>query len=278
MRAPAKINLGLEILKKRPDGYHDLKTIFCQVSLYDTIIIDELTENKIQIDCDYPGVPIDEKNTIYKAAFFLKEKSGVKKGVVINIEKKIPIEAGLGGGSSDAAAALLGLNRLWKLNLDLDELISIGLKIGADVPYPVVGGTKFATGVGEVFENLPSAAGMNLVICVPDFGVSTKWAFEHVDYKMMGKGKINALIKAIKKRDKEAIATNLHNDLEYWVFKRCPIIAEIKERLLGYGALGAVMTGTGSGVFGIYRNRERAKEIYKRLKKDFKKTFLVKTI
>lgn len=276
--APAKINLGLEIVGKRSDGYHSLKTIFCQISLYDTAQIGEITKNEIKIDCDYPGVSTNEENTAYKAALLLKEEFLVKKGVVINIEKRIPVEAGLGGGSSDAAATLLGLNKLWNLGLTASDLVKIALKIGADVPYPIVGGTKLATGVGEIFEKLPALSGLDLVVCVPDFGVSTKWAFSHVDYERIGKGRIKALIDAVRKRDRETIATNLHNDLEYWVFKKYPIVGQIKERLLGYGVLGAVMTGTGSGVFGVCKDRRQAEGIGEKLKKDFKKTFVVKTL
>lgn len=261
LQAPAKINLGLEILRKRKDGYHDIKTIFCSVNLFDEIEIEETFDNIIKIFCDDKSVPTDEENTVYKALKLLG-----KNGVRINIKKRIPVKAGLGGGSSDAAALLKYYGS------------GDGLEIGSDVPYFVEGGTKIGERRGEILSDLPSLTGMNMVICVPDAGVDTKWAYENIDYSKIGKGRIDKLISAVKEKNLIKICENLHNDFEYWALKEYPIISEIKEKMVGFGAVGALMTGTGSGVFGVCDNEKTAKKVFEEMKKEYKKTFLVKVI
>jgi len=261
LQAPAKINLGLEILKKKGDGYHDIKTVFCQVSLFDEIEIIENNIEKIEIYCDDELVPTDEKNSVFKALKLLG-----KNGLSVNIKKRIPAKAGLGGGSSDAGVVLKVYGG------------GSGLEIGSDVPYAVYGGTKIGEGRGEILSDLPSLAGMDMVVCVPDVGVDTKWAYENVDYGRIGKGKIEGLIEAVKKQYLFEIAENLHNDFEYWVLPKYPVIRDIKENMIKYGALGSLMTGSGSGVFGICENEDKAKGVYLQMKKMYSKTFLVKVI
>lgn len=283
LHAPAKINLGLEILRKRGDGYHDIKTVFCQVSLYDEIRIVRMPhfakasrgEQNIIINCSDGTVPTNESNSVYKALKLLgvaplrpSAGSGLRlgQGAKVYIKKNIPVRAGLGGGTADAAVVL-------KVFGSKD-----GLSIGSDVPYQMVGGTKLGEGRGEILSNLPSLAGINIVICVPEFGVETKWAYDNVDYSKIGKGKIEGLIRAVKKRDVFGIAKNLHNDFEYWVLPEYPEIMKIKKDMIKYGALGALMTGSGSGVFGVCGNAQTAKTVFEKMKKKYKKSFLVKIL
>lgn len=277
--APAKINLGLEILGKRADGYHNLKTIFCSVSLYDEIKITRLPhfsrlqrnsrgkqDDKIIVACEDRMVPTDERNSAYKALKLL----GM--GAMVSIKKEIPVKSGLGGGSGDGAAVLKVLGK------DREDLMEMGLEIGSDVPYQIAGGTKIGEGRGEILSELPSLAGLNLVICVPNRGVETKWAFQNVNYSKINSGKIERLVMAVKNRDIFEIARNLHNDFEDWVLPKYPEIGDVKKNMLKYGAMGALMTGSGSGVFGIFENENKAKFAYEEMRKIYKKTFLVKVL
>lgn len=275
LHAPAKINLGLEIIRRREDGYHDIKTVFCQVSLYDEIEIREIGEiGDIEVICDDENVPTDKRNTVWKAARLL----GLKTGLKIIIKKRIPVKAGLGGGSSDAAAVLKGLNSLWKLNFSTKRLVEIAAQIGADVPYPVVGKTQYATGIGEILEELPTLSDIKILICVPDGHIDTSWAFGQIDLSDMNSGRIEELIGAVKKRNLKEIGQNLFNDFEELACRKIPDIIAIKKIMLDNGALGAVLTGTGSGVFGIFEENFKREKAYKILKKDYKDTFLTETL
>jgi 4-diphosphocytidyl-2-C-methyl-D-erythritol kinase len=260
LQAPAKINLGLEILRKRTDGFHDIKTVFCSVNLFDEIKIVENLNNVIEIFCDDKEIPTDERNTVYKALKLLRI------GATVNIKKRIPAKAGLGGGSSDAGVVIKHYGG------------GNGIEIGSDVPYAVVGGTKLGEGRGEILSELPSLGGINMVISVAGVGVDTKWAYENVDYEKIGKGCIEKLILATKSQNVFEIAKNLHNDFEYWVLPKYPEILEIKESMIKYGALGSLMTGSGSGVFGICEDEQTARTVYNSMKKLYRKTFLVKVI
>jgi len=278
LKAPAKINLGLSILKKLSSGYHEVKFIFQQVSLFDRIYLRELKQDVIKVYCDDKKVPLGEVNTVYQAALLIKKMMKIKKGIEIKIDKKIPVAAGLGGSSSDAAQTLIGLNKIWNLGLNTQELIKFGLKIGMDVAYQLVGGTKLATHFGEKIQLLPKTPKMNLILSNPNQAVSTKWAYTHVDYSQIGKKQFEEMIEAIKEGNIKKIAQNLHNDFEFWVPNFYPAVLKIKKLMLDNGALGAAMSGSGPTVFGIFENRKEALKAYAVIKKDFPKTFLVKTL
>jgi len=188
------------------------------------------------------------------------------------------VAAGLAGGSSDAAQTLLGLNKIWNLGLNTKDLIKFGLKIGMDVAYQLVGGTKLATHLGEKFQNLPSLPKIYFVLSNPGINVSTKWAYQHVDYSQIGKEQLQELISGIKEGNIKKIAQNLHNDFEFWIPNFYPAIKKIKQKMIQSGALGAMMSGSGPTVFGIYENRQAALKTVEVLKKDYPKTYLVENL
>lgn len=278
LKAPAKINLALSILGKLSSGYHELRSIFQQVSLFDRIHIQEIPHDEIRVFCNDKSVPTNKFNTVYQAALLVKRLMGIKKGVEIKIKKEIPVGAGLGGGSSDAAQTLIGLNKIWNLGLNTADLMKLGVKIGMDVCYQLVGGTKLGTHRGEKLKSLPSAPKMTVVLCNPGVEVSTKWAYEYVDYSQVGGKQIKDLIEALKEGNIRKLSQNLHNDFEFWVPNFYPAILKIKKKMLAHGALGVAMTGTGPTVFGICGNYAAGQRVYQVLKKEFPKTYLVKTL
>lgn len=274
LKANAKINLFLDILNKRKDGYHNIKTIFQEVSLSDDIFIREKREtaaeqnakqprnnNGIRIYCDNPKVPTDKRNLVYKAADLIKRNSGIEKGVLIKIKKRIPVGAGLGGGSSDAAAVLKGLNKLWELNFSKNQLIKIAKRIGADVPFFVVGGRCHATGIGDVLTPVPLKKKEWYVVVKPDFEISTKSVYSWLT-KTKKVGKIN----------------KYYNRLEDVVIPLRPEIKKIKNLLVESGAEYSLMSGSGSCVFGFVRNRKVGEKIKNKMKKKGYTVWLVYSI
>jgi len=278
LKAPAKINLGLSILKKLSSGYHEVKFIFQQVSLFDRIYLEEIKKDEIRVYCDNQDVPLDQVNTVYQAAMLIKKTMKIKTGIAIKIEKNIPVAGGLAGGSSDAAQTLIGLNRLWNLGLNTKDLIKFGLKIGMDVAYQLVGGSQLATHQGEKLKTLPSLPKMNLVLTNPNLNVSTQWAYANVDYSQVGEEQLENLIEAIKNGDVKEIAQNLHNDFEFWVPNFYPAILKIKRKMMEAGALGALMSGSGPTVFCVCKNHSSALKIAHHLKRDYPQTYLVKNL
>lgn len=281
LKAPAKINLGLSILRKLKNGYHEVKLIFSQVSLFDRIYLQEIGEDKILVFCDNKRIPLGKVNTVYQAARLLKRKMGIKKGVLIRLKKRIPVAAGLAGGSSDAAQTLIGLNKLWNLGLNLEELLKLGAKIGLDVCYQILGGTTLEIQGGKKggkFQKLSPLPSTPVVICNPGLEIETAWAYKVIDYSQIGKAHLRELLWAIQKKDLRAIAKNLHNDFEYWIPRFYPVIKKIKYKMLKMGALGAVMTGSGPTVFAVCPNFLVGEKIYQTLKKEYPQTFLVETL
>lgn len=276
--APAKINLTLDVVGKRPDGYHDIKTIMQAVDLYDTITITNNDSKEIILSCNYEGVPCDHSNICIKAAhrFFDYCKMDVK-GVHIDIHKLIPTQAGLAGGSSDGAAAILGLNNLFGTMLNSNELRDIAAKVGADVPFCLEGGTKLATGIGTVLKRMPSFNCANIVICKPDtVSVSTAEAYRKVDALSPHPSYTDEMVKALFSRDMFQISTTIFNDFELAL--QIPEVNEIKSAMLKSKARGTGMSGSGSAVFGIFTSERRAKKCYEKLKETYKDTFLCKPI
>ncbi len=258
----AKVNLRLEILKRREDGYHELRTVLQKISLHDTLHFSLKKEKGISITADHPKLPLGKKNLVYKAIQSMFKVCGYRGGVHIAIEKKIPLGAGLGGGSSNAATTLAALNQLLEMNLSQKELMEMGLGIGADVPFFFLKGAAIGSGIGERLkkEELPS---LWYVLIYPNFEVSTRWAYQHfVLTNQQFHFNLHRLLKT-----PEGISRILLNHLEEVVSKRYPQISIMKKLLLSAGALGALMTGSGPTVFGLFPEGKSAAGAYEKIKK-----------
>lgn len=259
IKAMAKVNLGLDVIGRRANGYHDVKMIMQTVDLYDTLTLTKIDEG-IRITSNTGELPLNEDNLIYKASKQLMEYTGKTLGVSIYLKKQIPIAAGMAGGSTDAAATLLGLNELYNLNLTKEVLAQVGVKIGADVPYCIYGGTCLSEGIGEVLTKLPDAPDCYLVIAKPPISVSTKYVYENLHIENVTKHPdIDGMICAIREGNPDGVISRMENVLEHVTIKRYPQIASIKETLLENGARGALMSGSGPTVFGIFETENEAK-------------------
>lgn len=256
LMAPAKLNLYLDIVGTRPDGYHLLQSIFQTVSIYDIISL-QRAEN-IRLDCSDSNLPLGMDNLAYKAAALFLNKTGLDEGVCIHLEKHIPYGAGMGGGSSDAAAVLLGLNRLFSVGLSMKELADLAILLGADVPYFLHKGTALIEGIGEIIRpTSPLTQGCFLVV-KPMFEISTAWAYQQFDaMNKIEKTSLKAMETALCNADLTLLSENLFNALEQAVHHE--EIHSIKEKLLSVGALGSCMTGSGSAVFGVFDSMEHAR-------------------
>jgi len=279
LKAYAKINLSIDLLGKRDDGYNEVKMIMQTVNIFDEIYLNKI-EDGIVIECDNDNVPKGSQNIVYKVASLMFNTYNIKSGLKIKIVKNIPQEAGLGGGSADAAATIEGINKLFNLNLDLDKLLKIGVQIGADVPYCIYKNTVIATGIGEKLTRINNFDDVDVVIVKPNFGVSTKEVYEGFDYSLKKEHPdFKVLLKAIEDKDIDSVANNMVNVLETVTQNRNPIIKEIKSELMKYGALGAMMSGSGPTVFALYKNYDMAKVAYDLLKDNLEyKCYLTKTI
>ncbi len=268
--AYAKINLSLDILGKREDRYHDLRMIMQTVALHDTVQL-EVIPCGIRLECNSRWVPQDGTNIAWKAASLLMDKYSISSGVKIKIIKRIPVAAGLAGGSTDAAAVLKGLNELFCLGLDGDELRRLGKQLGADVPYCVGGGTKLAEGIGERLTALPDFSGVDIVLVKPGVRVSTAWVYGNLaisEIKESDRPDTQLLLQALEQRDIKTVATGMKNVLESVTIPKYGIVREAKERLLELGALGSMMSGSGPTVFGIFPDSCAAATAYGKLAAD----------
>lgn len=259
-KACAKLNISLDVRGKREDGYHDMVMVMQTVSLSDRIRISSSEKAGIHVSCNMPFIPTDERNLAVKAAMLFCEKAGIKEPhLKIDIRKEIPVGAGLAGGSSDAAAVLRGLNRMFSTPLSPDELMKLAEKTGSDVPFCTAGGTMLATGRGEILEPLPPMPPCLYVICKPSFSISTPELFRKLDsVKLRRHPDTAGLREALRNGDLRGISRRMYNVFEDIRDRRLRTVAEMKSILLDCNALGAVMTGTGSAVFGIFENREEA--------------------
>ncbi len=285
IRAPAKINLRLRVVGKRKDGYHLIDTIVVPVSLYDEIEITkkrthgagEMNSKHLEVTCDHPLVPGGEKNLAYQAASTLLKHKEIRESVHIHISKRIPVGAGLGGGSSDAAAVLVGLNRLLGLDYSLKKLEKIALSLGADVPFFIKRVPARARGVGERLTPIRGFSPFWLVIAYPGFPVSTAWVYGNLRPKLTKSSVNTSIISLLRSPDK--IRRLLVNDLETVTASRYPKIGLLKEKLIRAGAAGALMSGSGSSVFGVFDSRRRAEQALRRLRKqEGVETFLVQAL
>ena len=262
----AKINLGLDVVRRLPNGYHEVRMIMQTVGICDVLTFRKAASG-IQLVVDNEELPTDGNNLICKAAKLLLESAGIEGGVSITLEKHIPIAAGMAGGSTDAAAALLGINELYEIGYDVDKLKELGVKIGADVPYCIQGGTALAEGIGEVLSVLPTPPACHLVIAKPDINVSTKFVYENLRAnELESHPDIDGMIEGLEKGDLKAITDRLANVLETVTVPAYPIIDEIKQTMLDAGAEGALMSGSGPTVFGVFTELEKAKQAAKRIK------------
>ncbi len=274
IRAYAKINLTLEIIRRLPSGYHEIKSVMQQTALCDDITIGE-AQAGITIESTSSNVPRNARNSIWKAAALLKERCVVDRGVKFKLVKRIPIGGGMGGGSADAAAALVGLNKFWQLGLSQAELLEISQEIGMDVAFCILGGTALATGRGEIIQPLPASPELHLVIINPGVFVSTRTAYEglNVDKLTLREAsradKSAQMIDAIRQQDVAGIVASLHNDFEGTVFDEYPVIGAAKHSLLEAGAEAALLSGSGASVFGIAGNEAQAHAIAEALTPHF---------
>lgn len=277
-KAPAKINLGLDVLRRRADNYHELAMVMTSIDLLDRITIEEIPENKIIVETNKAFLPTDGRNNVYQAISLIKRRFKINRGVKVYIKKEIPVAAGLGGGSTDCAAALRGINRLWQLNLSLDELTQIGLEVGTDVPFCLHGNTALATGVGEKITHLPTMPQCWVVLVKPRFSVSTPTVFKDLIMEDVHHPDINGLMAAIKADDYQQMIQRMGNSLEAVTIQRHPVIQQIKERMIKYGADVSLMTGSGPTVFGLCDKYSRAQRVYNALKGFCDEVYLVRTL
>ena len=277
LKSRAKINLSIDVLGKRQDGYHLVEMIMQSIDLYDLIEINEKDNDQITIKSTSDEIPLDCNNLVYKAANLIKKTFNINKGVEIHIKKNIPVAAGMAGGSSNAAAVLVGLNKLWNLNLSNQQLEKIGLKLGADVPFCINGGAVLASGIGEELTPIKGLTkDVCILVCKPDLFVSTKEVYECIDSKDIDKRPNNKfLIECLKNEDTRQLAENMFNVLEGVTMDKHPVIQQIKDIMTNNRALGAMMSGSGPTVFGLYENREDAVKCKAILEKQFKQTFVV---
>ena len=279
VKAYAKINLAIDLLGKREDNYNEVKMIMQTIDIFDKVKVKRVDEGII-IESEMNLIPKDSRNVAYKAAQCMFERYNIKDGVCIEIEKNIPISAGLGGGSADAAAVIIGINKLFGLELDTSELMDIGREIGADVPFCIMKNTALAEGIGERLTSLPNMHSTDLVVIKPRFGVSTKVVYEEFDYsEPKRRPNFDILIDSIAKHDIANIAKNMANVLESVTEKKNPVITDIKNQLIRNNALGAMMSGSGPAVFAIFKNEILAKNAYEALRnKGEHYCYLTKTI
>ena len=267
LKAYAKINLGLDVVRKREDGYHEVRMIMQTVNLYDRIDMDRTEDGVIKTETNLPFVPDGEGNLAWRAAKLLLDEAGIKDGVTIRIRKYIPVAAGLAGGSSDAAAVLIGVNRLFHLGLTLEELQERGVKLGADIPYCLLRGTALAEGIGDVLTPLSKAPDCSVVIAKPKIHVSTAFVYGNLKANELSyHPDIDGQVEAIRDGDFYAMAEKMGNVLETVTIPAYPVIEEIKDCMKNCGAVNAMMSGSGPTVFGLFDDREKAKQAYVRLR------------
>ena len=278
-KTPAKINLGLHIHKKRDDGFHELETLFQMVAWFDEMEMEETSE-KVELICNTPGVPNNENNLVIKAVrliqnLFPKKCGGVK----IKLKKNIPFGAGLGGGSGNAAGALLALNHLWNLNLSRDEFIEMASKLGSDVPFFLMSPCARGRGKGEILQPIKNPISFYTLMVYPGFPIATPWVYGNLKLKLTkAENNISILTNFLMRSEFAQLGAALYNDLELVVIKRYPEILEIKNELLNLGAGGALLSGSGSTVFGIFDNPEIAKKALARFTGEKYRVCLAKSI
>lgn len=277
LRALAKINLGLDVLRKREDGYHEVRMVMQTIRMYDQLDITRNIQPGIHIKTNLPYLPVNENNLVFKAAKLLMDEFQIQEGLSIQLKKVIPVSAGMAGGSSDAAAALVGVNKIFALGLSRKELMERGRQIGADVPYCVMRGTALAEGIGEILTPLPPVPQGYVLVGKPGVNVSTKFVYGRLDAANLKEHPdIDGMVAALGRKDLRQVADKLGNVLETVTVPEYPVIDEIKKSMVRWGALNALMSGSGPTVFGLFDDREKAEYASEKLKKSrlVKQSFL----
>lgn len=268
LKALAKINLGLDVVRRRDDGYHEVRMIMQTINLFDRLEIKKIKEPAIKIHTNLFFLPVNEKNLVYKAAKLLIDEFGIQEGVSVGLTKKIPVAAGMAGGSTDAAAMLFGMNRLFGLGLSKKQLMERGVKIGADVPYCIMRGTALAEGIGDKLSPLPAMVKCPVLIAKPQISVSTKFVYQNLklDDKTVHPD-IDRLIEDIRNKDLKAVSDHMGNVLESVTIPNYPVISQIKEQMMDSGAVGSMMSGSGPTVFGLFDDSRTAQLAFGKIKR-----------
>lgn len=275
LKALAKINLGLDVVRRREDGYHEVRMIMQTIHLYDRLKITKTKTPGIEIHSNLPFLPVNENNLVYKAGQLLMEEFDIREGVRVDLLKRIPVAAGMAGGSSDAAAMLYGINQLFELKLSRQALMDRGVTIGADVPYCLMRGTALAEGIGEKLRQLSPMVKCPVLIAKPQISVSTKFVYQNLKLdEHTVHPDISTLIQDIRNKDLHAIAKDMGNVLETVTIPNYPVIAQIKEQMMHSGAVNSMMSGSGPTVFGLFENEKQAQKAYD----DMKQTGLAKQL
>ena len=268
LKALAKINLGLDVVRRRDDGYHEVRMIMQTINLFDRLEIKKIKESAIKIHTNLFFLPVNENNLVYKAAKLLIDEFGIQEGVSVGLTKKIPVAAGMAGGSTDAAAMLFGMNRLFGLGLSKKQLMERGVKIGADVPYCIMRGTALAEGIGDKLSPLPAMVKCPVLIAKPQISVSTKFVYQNLklDDKTVHPD-IDRLIEDIRNKDLKAVSDHMGNVLESVTIPNYPVISQIKEQMMDSGAVGSMMSGSGPTVFGLFDDSRTAQLAFGKIKR-----------
>lgn len=268
LKALAKINLGLDVVRRRDDGYHEVRMIMQTINLFDRLEIKKIKESAIKIHTNLFFLPVNENNLVYKAAKLLIDEFGIQEGVSVGLTKKIPVAAGMAGGSTDAAAMLFGMNRLFGLGLSKKQLMERGVKIGADVPYCIMRGTALAEGIGDKLSPLPAMVKCPVLIAKPQISVSTKFVYQNLklDDKTVHPD-IDRLIEDIRNKDLKAVSDRMGNVLESVTIPNYPVISQIKEQMMDSGAVGSMMSGSGPTVFGLFDDSRTAQLAFGKIKR-----------
>ena len=278
IKAYGKVNISLDVVGKREDGYHLLSMIMQNIDLYDEIEV-EKQECGIILECNKSYVPVDNRNLAYKAAEIFKERYDIVDGVKINIEKNIPVSAGLAGGSTDAAAVLKVMNKLFNVNATEEELMELGLKLGADIPYCIHGGTALCEGIGEIITPIKPFRDKIVVLVKPAFGVSTKEVYKNFNLeKVKQHPKTAEVINAIENDDLNFVASNMKNLLENVTLRKHKILIKIKEEMNACGAINSMMSGSGPTVFAFFDDMLKAQRCFEKMKKKYSDVFITRTI
>ena len=269
LKAMGKINLGLDVLGRRENGYHDVRMVMQTVYLYDQIVIEKVKEPGITLTSNLFFLPTDQNNLAYKAAQMLIEEFGITEGVKISLDKHIPVSAGMAGGSSNGAAVLFGMNRMFDLGLSQKELMERGVKLGADVPYCIMRGTVLAEGIGEILTPLPPCPRCWVLLAKPPVNVSTKLVYERLDaHEITDHPDIDGILTALENRDIREVAAYMGNVLERVTVAEYPVIEKLKDIMKKNGAMNAMMSGSGPTVFGLFEDKNEAKRAASRIREE----------
>ena len=281
LKALGKINLGLDVLGRRENGYHDVRMVMQTVYLYDQIRMEKTKKPGIELLTNLFYLPVNENNLAYQAADLLMKEFDVKEGVKITLDKHIPVAAGMAGGSSNAAAVLFGINRMFSLGLSQKELMERGVTLGADVPYCIWGGTALSEGIGEKLSRVDAMPECYILIAKPGISVSTAFVYQNLNLSGLAKhSDIDGMLECLRTKDLKGICDRLENVLETVTIKEYPIIEEVKKHLMDQGAMGALMSGSGPTIFAIFQDKKTADNALKSLRsiEDIKQAYVVRPI